>query len=246
MKTKRDKFCGIELKISEFSEFSFFKKPFKQYITLNAQMITIGNQNKEVLDLLNKTNNCFDGAVPLALYNLLVKFRYLNSRKYTKLSGSDIIYKIFEEAKTQNKKVFLLGSSDMKINRAINDVKEKHSLDIYGLPLPVVNERFDDAAIAKILKNIESVRPDTILIFLPFPKQIYLSDRLSNDLDKLGISSVISLGGALDFFLEDISRAPRVISCLGLESLYRFIQEPKFFRLQRILISLTFLRYIFR
>lgn len=80
---------------------------------------------------------------------------------------------------------------------------------------------------------IERERPDVLALALGHGKQEkWLADHLKQfPFLKLGIG----IGGALEFYAGRQVRAPRFLRTLGLEWLYRLLQEPR--RLKRILTA---------
>lgn len=77
----------------------------------------------------------------------------------------------------------------------------------------------------KLTKDIKSKNPDIILIGTGFPKQEQMMHRLVGEL-KRGV--MIGEGGSFDFRVlgGHISRAPKFISNIGLEWLWRLVREP--------------------
>ena len=75
-------------------------------------------------------------------------------------------------------------------------------------------------------------------------KQEYFMEDNQRFLNECDVKYAIGSGGTVDFVAGNIKRAPRWISKIGLEGVYRFFQEISVERARRILISFKFFRYI--
>ena len=97
-------FCKIPVNINSKEEFFkiIFDKNFSQIVTLNAQIITLANENSEYLKILNKSFNCIDGQVPFLIY----KFLNDKIKHIEKISGSVVIYDLFKRAAEKKLKIF--------------------------------------------------------------------------------------------------------------------------------------------
>lgn len=75
----------------------------------------------------------------------------------------------------------------------------------------------------KVLDLIRAARPHILFVALGSPLQDYWIHR---HLDELDVPVCVGVGGSLDVFAGRLSRAPMWMRRLGLEWLYRAIQEP--------------------
>jgi N-acetylglucosaminyldiphosphoundecaprenol N-acetyl-beta-D-mannosaminyltransferase len=74
------------------------------------------------------------------------------------------------------------------------------------------------------LKAIRDADPDVICVALGNPKQEWW---IEHHRRALGVPVLIGVGGTLDLLVGDKRRAPAWIGRLGLEWVYRAVQEPK-------------------
>ncbi len=75
-----------------------------------------------------------------------------------------------------------------------------------------------------IINMINDAQPDILWIGLGMPKQELWMGEFFEYLDA---TVMIGVGAAFDFLSDKKKRAPKLLQNLGLEWLYRFIQEPK-------------------
>ena len=124
----------------------------------------------------------------------------------------------------------ILGGSQEVGDRTISLCNYKYpKLKLYYLNGGNFNNRGESDQ-ANLLLQINQISPDIILVCLGAPKQEYF---MANNLNKIKTKLMIGVGGTIDFLSEQIKRAPQSWRNLGLEWLWRLIQEPQ--RWKRIL-----------
>jgi len=116
-------------------------------------------------------------------------------------------------------RVFLLGGREGVAVRARACLLRRFpGLDIVGTQ----DGYFSDEE--EVIDQVRAAQPDILLVGMGVPRQELFMTRASNRLD---IPLMIGIGGALDIFAGDRTRAPRFWQSLGLEWLYRVFQEPR-------------------
>ncbi|MDH7569635.1 MAG: WecB/TagA/CpsF family glycosyltransferase, partial [Armatimonadota bacterium] len=75
-----------------------------------------------------------------------------------------------------------------------------------------------------VVSRIAASGADVLLVALGIPKQ---EKFIARNLDRLGVSVAIGVGGTLDVFSGRVKRAPRLIQRLNLEWLYRLMCNPR-------------------
>ncbi len=78
-----------------------------------------------------------------------------------------------------------------------------------------------------VVKAAAEARPDLLVVALGAPKQEFFIDQYA---DEIGASIAIGVGGALDVWAGGVKRAPKWISKIGMEWLYRAVLQPSRFR----------------
>lgn len=89
---------------------------------------------------------------------------------------------------------------------------------------------FSPAEEAVLLEEIRQKRPELLFVCLGSPRQELWMNRHRGDLPGV---LMVGLGGALDVFSGKLRRAPQLWRRLGLEWLFRLLQEPK--RIDRVI-----------
>jgi len=139
-----------------------------------------------------------------------------------KLSGSDIFWDILKLADKKRYKIMFLGADEGVAQMVANKMRiQFKNLKIVGA-IPGSAKESDDEMMQKIVNNAE---PQIIFAAYGSPKQEYWIARnlpyFKNSLITIGV------GGTFDFVAGKAKRAPKILRSLGLEWLWRLIQEPK-------------------
>jgi len=212
---------------------------FKIIVTANAEIIVKANEDPEYKRVLEKSVKTLDGRVP----HLLASF-FNKDIKIEKISGSDFIYDISRMAEKNNERIFLLGAEQGINEKASKKLSERYKIAVGGYSPEYRDYPFEKNFNDNILKRIELFKPQYIFVALGSGKQEkWLYDN-RDFLEKLGVKIGVGCGGTLDFVAGKVKRAPRWIQKVGLEGIFRFLVEPKWYRFKRILVSFKLFKYI--
>ena len=85
------------------------------------------------------------------------------------------------------------------------------------------NDNFGHEDEMKIIKEINSTKPDIIFVGLGFPKQEIWID---SNKDKIRGKVIIGNGGVMDILSGNLKPTPEFIRRIGFEWLHRLIREP--------------------
>jgi N-acetylglucosaminyldiphosphoundecaprenol N-acetyl-beta-D-mannosaminyltransferase len=142
-----------------------------------------------------------------------------------RVAGSDLIWKLCEEAAGEGVSVYLLGGAPGTAERTAAILGERWAeLRVAGSCCPPFGFENDPAELARIERALAAARPGLVLVALGFPKQDLLIARLRTLLPE---ASFAGLGASFSFVAGEIPRAPRWVQRLGGEWLYRLAQEPR-------------------
>jgi N-acetylglucosaminyldiphosphoundecaprenol N-acetyl-beta-D-mannosaminyltransferase len=149
--------------------------------------------------------------------------RLVGSQLPAKISGSDLLWPLFERAAARAYRVYLLGGQPGAAAAVAERVTRELGVTIVGHEAPRISADpgpENDAIFARI----RSARPHVLLVALGAPKGELWIHRAS---PQLGSTVAFSIGAGIDFLAGVIPRAPRWTSRLGLEWLFRLAQEPR-------------------
>ncbi len=213
----------------------------KIILTCNADVIVKLNENSGFIKLVN--DNCYyatlDGQIPYFLAKLKNPSVY-----FEKISGSDFIYDICEFAREYKKRVFLLGGNDNSNIMSVELLKNSYGIEIEGYSPPFSPYPFDRKLNDAILNKIINFKPHFLCVGFGALKQEFWIHDNRLELHDIGVKWAINVGGSFEFISGIKKRAPKLIRQAGLEGVYRFLIEPKWYRLKRLLISFKMFKYL--
>ncbi len=96
-----------------------------------------------------------------------------------------------------------------------------------------------DAEERHVLEALGAVRPAMVLVALGAPHQEKWLVEHRQALKDSGVGMAMAVGGALDMLTGKLRRAPSFMQRLGLEWLFRLVQEPWRWKRQRALVAFS-------
>lgn len=200
----------------------FEPEKFRHVITLNMEILSLiarGSLDEAVLGSVAFT---LDGQ-PLYWVARLARGR----ERPQKISGSDLIWSVAEYAGRTGRSIFLLGDDELTNELAIKELRERFGGDVFGFSPPYVHVAFDDGLNEEIIKMIKEIHPYYLFVAFGAPKQEQWIYQNRVELEDAGVKLVVGVGGSFGFVSGRERRAPGWVQKIGLEWLYRAIQNPK-------------------
>jgi N-acetylglucosaminyldiphosphoundecaprenol N-acetyl-beta-D-mannosaminyltransferase len=150
--------------------------------------------------------------------------RLLRTPLPEKISGSDLVMPLLRRAAERGHRVYFLGGAEGVAELA----KSKLEATFPGIRIVGTDaSRIDINALGEadeVAERISRAAPDLVLVALGAPKQEIWSHTRA---ERLKPAVLIGVGASLDFVAGIQKRAPRWMSKVGLEWLYRLAQEPR-------------------
>lgn len=142
-----------------------------------------------------------------------------------KISGSDLVPLLCEEASKKQYSIFIIGGKDGVAEQAKQNLEKRlPGIRIVGTYAPTYGFEKNDAELNKINTLLSEAKPDLLIACFGCPKQ---EKWIFENISKYDAKVSICAGATVDFLAGNIKRAQRWMSEHGLEWLYRFLQEPK-------------------
>ena len=143
----------------------------------------------------------------------------------TRVTGADLIWSLTDEAARRGARVFLFGGGPGIAELAGTRLRERNpDIDVVGTHSPPYGFEPDAANVAAVSAQLAETPSDLVFIGLGFPKQDLLAAELREAFPQTWF---VGCGAALDFVAGRVSRAPRPLQNMGLEWVYRLLQEPR-------------------
>lgn len=210
-----------------------FKKYKKPLIisTPNPEIALLAQKQKDLADFINQS----DVSAPDGIGLLWKTKKTTKDKQILLIKGRVLFEEVLKLSNLYNFKIFLLGASKSsneksvkKINKIYKNIHTKAYWDIQ------VDNKGYLISETNIIKQFE-IESDIMFIALGAPKQELF---IKNYLNKLNAKVIITIGGTLDVFSENLKKPPVIFEKLNLEWLYRLYQEPK--RFKRIIKAILF------
>jgi N-acetylglucosaminyldiphosphoundecaprenol N-acetyl-beta-D-mannosaminyltransferase len=147
--------------------------------------------------------------------------RLLGTPLPERVAGVDLMLGLLDLAARRGFRPYFLGARPEVLDEAMRRLAAQHpGLEMAGWQ----DGYFSEDEEAAVCANIRATRPDMLFVAMGSPKKEYF---LAAHVDSLGVPFVMGVGGALDVAAGKARRAPVTWQRLGLEWLYRLLQEPR-------------------
>ncbi|MBI2634849.1 WecB/TagA/CpsF family glycosyltransferase [Candidatus Peregrinibacteria bacterium] len=157
----------------------------------------------------------------LSLLSILFFPRYIRSELRERVTGADLMKNICLKAPKNVVKIFLLGANEGVAERVKEELEKKHkNIEIVGTYSGSPKLEHDSG----IIEKINSTTANMLFIAFGAPKQELWIARNLKKLNKIKVA--VGVGGTFDFIAGTRKRAPQWLQKIGLEWLYRLIQQP--------------------
>ncbi len=151
--------------------------------------------------------------------------RLLRTPLPAKVSGSDLVMPLMQRAAERGYRVYFLGGAEGVADLARSKLEAAlPELRIVGTDASRISVDADPGQVDAVVERIRNAQADLVLVALGAPKQeLWSYSRTS----ALSPAVLIGVGASLDFVAGVQKRAPRWMSKVGMEWLYRLAQEPR-------------------
>jgi N-acetylglucosaminyldiphosphoundecaprenol N-acetyl-beta-D-mannosaminyltransferase len=137
------------------------------------------------------------------------------------VAGIDLMVELLGLAERKGYRVYILGARQDVLDQAVARIRERYPrLQFAGWR----NGYFSSAEEAQVCAEIRASRPHIVFVAMSTPRKEYFLAERGPD---LGAEFVMGVGGAVDVIAGLTRRAPVTWQRLGLEWLFRLLQEPR-------------------
>jgi N-acetylglucosaminyldiphosphoundecaprenol N-acetyl-beta-D-mannosaminyltransferase len=191
---------------------------FHYIVTLNPEGVVIAHENEDFKRIVNQAD------LVVADGSWLIKAsRFLNKGLKERIAGIDLLLDILKFCSENHIDVYLLGAKEEVVSKARENLEAMFSgISIVGFH----SGYFDYKGENDIIEEIKRLKPGFLVVGLGMPKQELWMSRHRD----LPVRLAIGVGGSFDVLSGMIPRAPRWMQSIGMEWLYRVIQDPKRFK----------------
>lgn len=222
-----------------YIEYCINERKMSQVITLNVDQVVRMEWDDYFREICN---NCelllVDG------HPLLWIAKFYGEPFQEKICGSDLVPVLCEIASKKGYSVFFLGAAPGVAKIAADKMVEAYPrLIIAGTYSPPFGFEKDETELNKINKMLFDSKADMLFVGMGVPKQdIFIYENMN--IYQIPVS--FSIGGTIDFIAGVQKRAPKWISRIGFEWLYRLFQDPKRMFRRYIINDLKIFKLVFK
>ena len=186
----------------------------------NANTLVRCYRDEKLNKIINSFNiKCPDG-FPVARAS---KHLYKNNQK--RVDGYNVFYETIKKGLENNTSHYFFGNTESITKKMISKLKiEFPNINILGYTCPPflnLERLMDD----NYVNDLKSKNPDIIWVSLGFPKQEKFISKLKDEINL--DSNLIGIGAVFEWVAGTKIKAPEILANIGLEWIFRLMQEPK-------------------
>ena len=180
-------------------------------VTPNPEFLMMAKRDGDFLHILQKADLVLADGI-----GILLAARKLKLNIPERVPGCDITADLLKKAKGYD--CFLLGAAPGVAKKARENLI-KQGINVIGTH----DGFFDEEAEKILLKELNQLKPDILIIGMGSPRQ---EKWLNRHFYNLPCKISICVGGSIDILAGNVRRAPKILRRMGLEWLYRLITNP--------------------
>lgn len=187
-----------------------------QIVTINPEMLQSAKSTIYFKQIIKNADLIIPDGVGIKLG---LKLKGIDVQRIT---GVEFAYKMIEKCAENKFSVALIGARPHVVSetaKVLNKNFPKLNITYYH------NGYFKDDN--RVIQEMKKTSPKFVLVALGSPRQEYF---IQNALKELPSSVMIGVGGSFDVWSGNVKRAPKSYQKMGLEWLYRTLNEPKRFK----------------
>lgn len=182
------------------------------FVNVNSVNLSINHQ--DFYQRLNKADALFVDGSGMRLAAAKAGYRLSGNN-----NGTDMLPHLCERAVKEQQSIYLLGAKPTIAEKAAENLKAQFS----GLFIAGTQDGYSNLTDDEIVANINNSHCDILLVAMGSPIQ---EKWLIENRDKLQCNTALAVGGLFDFYSGAISRSPLWLRELGMEWVWRLLQEP--------------------
>jgi N-acetylglucosaminyldiphosphoundecaprenol N-acetyl-beta-D-mannosaminyltransferase len=137
-----------------------------------------------------------------------------------RVTGLHLVHAICERAAHEGKRVYLLGATEEVVTKAVQRLRTRFA----NLHIEFADGYFTKDQAQVRADRIRASGAEILFVGMGVPRQEHF---LEEQWDRLGVGIAIGVGGSFDVLAGLRRGAPRWVEKIGMEWLFRLIQEPR-------------------
>jgi N-acetylglucosaminyldiphosphoundecaprenol N-acetyl-beta-D-mannosaminyltransferase len=183
---------------------------------INANKIAQVRRDTDMERIMKKADYVLVDGQPL-----LPMGRLLGVRIPERIDGIGLMGKLLKLADDRRYRVFLLGAKQSVLDTCVQKIKSNYpNLSVAGSRNGYFSEKETDGIVAQI----RATRADILFLGMGSPMKERFAERYASE---LGVTVIQGVGGSFDVMADLVKRAPVWVQRIGMEWLFRVMQEPR-------------------
>ena len=145
--------------------------------------------------------------------------RLLGARLPERVAGIDLMHRLLAEGKGRGWRFFFFGASREVLMKTVEICQKRYGIAVAGFQHGYYAPD-EEAAVAEKIRNSGA---DILFVAMGSPKKELFMER---HLRTMNVPFTMGVGGSFDVVAGLVRRSPRWMQRMGLEWLYRVMQEP--------------------
>ncbi|MEO8209293.1 MAG: WecB/TagA/CpsF family glycosyltransferase [bacterium] len=192
-------------------------KPEYICVTDVGNIVSAYRKSNQLKEAINNSFISLPDGRPISIYA-----NWKGIKNIERVAGPDFMNELFRKTSNTNIKHFFLGDTE-KVQQVLKEkISENFNLHIAGSYSPEFG-KWNNETDEEIIRRINGSQADLIWIALGGGLQEIW---MMNNYKHLNKGIMIGVGAAFRFYTGQIKRAPLIFQKLGLEWLFRLIQQP--------------------
>jgi N-acetylglucosaminyldiphosphoundecaprenol N-acetyl-beta-D-mannosaminyltransferase len=199
-------------------------------VLINGSKISVAICNANTLvrsykdEIICNTINSFSIRCPDG-FPVAKSSRLLYKNKQKRVDGYKLFLNTIQEGIESNTSHYFFGNTQEVTKKMIDEIIKIHpKVNIKGFACPPMHE-VNELSKMKYVEDILKLNPDIVWVSLGFPKQEQFIDLINKKYDIN--SNMVGIGAVFEWVAKTKIKAPELIANVGLEWLFRLVQEPK-------------------
>ena len=218
----------------------------KKLITSSKNRVAICNANTLVRSVKNleirNSINSFSIKTPDG-FPVAKALSFLSKNKFPRVDGYKLFLQTISDGLEANTRHYFFGNNEKTTLEMIKNLKNKYpNINISGYICPE-NLSADDLA-SKYKDKFIKIDADIVWVSLGFPKQELFIEKISNEINP--DTNFVGIGGVFEWVAGTKVKAPEWLANIGLEWLFRLIQDPKRLYKRYLIDNTLFIVYFLR
>lgn len=201
--------------------------------TVNVSILMMMRSNERLQGFVDRAALVVADGQPLVWCS-----RWLGQRLPERVTGVDLVDALCQRAAAEGKRVFLLGSKHATVEMLAGKLRARHR----NLQIDFADGYFRGEGSEARVALINASGADILFVGMGVPLQEYF---LEEHWDRLNVGLAIAVGGSFEVLAGQRLRAPRWVQRVGMEWLFRLVQEPRRLFSRYVVTNTQFLWFLF-